>query len=139
MHMRGTPLTMQLAPRYEDLLGEVIGELAAGVARAAAAGIGPDRVLVDPGIGFGKSFEHNLELLARLGELAALGRPILVGPSRKAFIGRVLDLPAAERVEGTIAACCCAVERGAHLVRVHDVGPVRRALRVLDAIRGAAA
>ncbi len=134
MHMRGTPRTMQQAPQYDDLLGEVIAELAAGVGRAAAAGVEPDRILVDPGIGFGKSLEHNLELLGRLGELAALGRPLLVGPSRKAFIGRLLDLPVAERVEGTIAACCCAADRGAHVVRVHDVGPVRRALRVADAI-----
>jgi len=139
MHMQGTPRTMQQAPHYEDLLGEVIADLAAGVARAAAAGVDPDRILVDPGIGFGKNLEHNLELLDRLGELALLGRAILVGPSRKAFIGRLLDLPAAERIEGTIAACCCAADRGAHVVRVHDVGPMRRALRVADAIRGRAA
>jgi len=139
MHMQGTPRTMQQAPHYDDLLGEVIADLAAGVGRAAAAGVEPDRILVDPGIGFGKSLEHNLELLDRLGELAVLGRAILVGPSRKAFIGRLLDLPAAERLEGTIAACCCAADRGAHLVRVHDVGPVRRALRIVDAIRGRAA
>jgi dihydropteroate synthase len=139
MHMQGTPRTMQHAPHYDDLLGEVVAELAAGIGRAAAAGVDPDRILVDPGIGFGKSLEHNLELLGRLAELEALGRPILVGPSRKAFIGRLLDLPAAERVEGTIAACCCAAERGAHVVRVHDVGPVRRALRVADAIRRGAA
>ena len=139
MHMQGTPRTMQQAPHYEDLLGEVIAGLAAGVGRAAAAGIDPGRMLVDPGIGFGKSLEHNLELLARLDELAVLGQAILVGPSRKAFIGKLLDLPPAERLEGTIAACCCAADRGAHLVRVHDVGPVRRALRVADAIRGRAA
>ena len=139
MHMQGTPRTMQQAPHYEDLLGEVIADLAAGVARAAAAGVDPDRILVDPGIGFGKGLEHNLELLDRLGELALLGRAILVGPSLKAFIGRLLDLPAAERIEGTIAACCCAADRGAHVVRVHDVGPVRRALRVAAAIRGRAA
>jgi dihydropteroate synthase len=139
MHMQGTPRTMQQAPHYDDLLGEVIAELAAGIRRAAAAGVDPGQVLVDPGIGFGKSLEHNLELLGRLGELESLGRPILVGPSRKAFIGRLLDLPAAERIEGTIAACCSAADRGAHVVRVHDVGPVRRALRVTDAIlRGAA-
>jgi dihydropteroate synthase len=139
MHMQGDPRTMQQAPRYDDLLGEVIAELAAGVGRAAAAGVGPDRILVDPGIGFGKTLEHNLELLDRLDELAALGRPILVGPSRKAFIGRILDLPPAERLEGTIAACCLAAARGAHVVRVHDVGAVRRALRVCDAILGGTA
>jgi dihydropteroate synthase len=134
MHMQGTPRTMQQAPHYDDLLGEVIAGLAAGIDRAAAAGVDPERIVVDPGIGFGKTLEHNLELLDRVGELAALGRAILVGPSRKAFIGRLLDAPPAERVEGTIAACCCAAARGAHLVRVHDVAAVRRALRVLDAI-----
>jgi dihydropteroate synthase len=140
MHMQGDPRTMQQAPRYDDLLGEVRGELAAGLARAAAAGIDPERTLVDPGIGFGKTLEHNLELLERIGDLAALGRPILVGPSRKSFIGRLLDQPPAARVEGTIAACCLAAARGAHLVRVHDVAAVRRALTVADAIlaRGAA-
>jgi len=139
MHMQGQPRTMQQAPHYDDLLGEVIAELAAGIGRATAAGVDPERIVIDPGIGFGKTLEHNLALLERLGELEVLGRAILVGPSRKAFIGRLLDLPAAERVEGTIAACCCAADRGAHVVRVHDVGPVRRALRVADAIRGRAA
>lgn len=139
MHMQGEPRTMQLAPRYEDLLGEVIAALAAGAGRAAAAGIDPEKVIVDPGIGFGKTLEHNLELLERLDALAVLGRPILVGPSRKAFIGKLLDAPAAGRVEGTIAACCLAAARGAHAVRVHDVAEVRRALLVADAIlRGAA-
>lgn len=134
MHMQGEPRTMQKAPRYADLLPEVIGELGAALARAEAAGIDPGRTIVDPGIGFGKTLEHNLELLARLGELRILGRPILVGPSRKSFIGALLDLPPAGRLEGTIAACCLAADRGAHLVRVHDVGAVRRALRVADAI-----
>ncbi len=139
MHMQGTPRTMQQAPHYDDLLGEVTAALAAGIDRAVSAGVEPERIIVDPGIGFGKSLEHNLALLDRLGELAALGRPILIGPSRKAFIGRLLDLPAGERIEGTIAACCCAADRGAHVVRVHDVGPVRRALRVTDAILQGAA
>jgi dihydropteroate synthase len=139
MHMQGDPRTMQQAPRYDDLLGEVIAELAAGLGRATAAGVDPDRIVVDPGIGFGKTLEHNLELLGRLGELAGLGRPVLVGPSRKAFIGRLLDRPASDRIEGTIAACCLAAARGAHLVRVHDVGAVRRALRVCDAILEGAA
>jgi len=140
MHMRGEPRTMQQGPRYDDLLGEVRAELAAALARAAAAGVDPARTIVDPGIGFGKSLEHNLELLERLGELEALGRPVLVGPSRKSFIGGITGAPPAERVEGTIAACCLAAARGAHAVRVHDVAAVRRALTVADAIlaRGAA-
>ncbi len=139
MHMQGEPRTMQAAPQYGNLLGEVLAELRAAVARAAAAGIDPERVVVDPGIGFGKTLGHNLELLARLDELGTLGLPVLVGPSRKSFIGRLLDLPPAERVEGTIAACCLAAARGAHLVRVHDVAAVRRALDVTDAILGGVA
>ncbi len=139
MHMQGSPRTMQQNPRYVDLLGEVVAELAEGAGRAAAAGVDPGKIIVDPGIGFGKTLEHNLELLDRLGELAALGRPILAGPSRKAFIGRLLDAQPAERVEGTIAACCLAATRGAHVVRVHDVKAVRRALRIADAILGGAA
>ena len=125
---------MQQEPRYDDLLGEVRTELAAALARAAEAGVDPERTLIDPGIGFGKTVEHNLELLERLGDLAGLGRPILVGPSRKSFIGRLTGAPPAERVEGTIAACCLAAARGAHAVRVHDVAAVRRALTVADAI-----
>jgi dihydropteroate synthase len=140
MHMRGEPRTMQQGPRYDDLLGEVRAELAAALARAAAAGVDPARTIVDPGIGFGKSLAHNLELLERLGELEVLGRPVLVGPSRKSFIGGITGAPPAERVEGTIAACCLAAARGAHAVRVHDVAAVHRALTVADAIlaRGAA-
>jgi dihydropteroate synthase len=137
MHMRGEPRTMQEAPAYGNLLAEVVAGLREGVARALAAGVDPERILVDPGIGFGKTAEHNLELLARLGELAVLGRPLVVGPSRKAFIGRVLGgAPPGERLEGTIAAACLAAERGAHLLRVHDVAAVRRGLAMADAIRG---
>ena len=134
MHMQGAPRTMQQDPRYDDLLGEVRAELAAALGRAAAAGVDPERVLIDPGIGFGKTLEHNLALIERLGDLAALGRPILVGPSRKAFIGRLTGAAPAERLEGTIAACVLSAARGAHVVRVHDVAAVRRALAVADAI-----
>ncbi|HEY5998063.1 MAG TPA: dihydropteroate synthase, partial [bacterium] len=134
MHMQGEPRTMQQAPHYDDLLGEVRAGLAAALARAEAAGVDPARTLVDPGIGFGKTLEHNLELLRRLGELAGLGRPLLVGPSRKAFIGKITGLPPGERVEGTIAACCLAAANGAHVVRVHDVAAARRALAVADAV-----
>jgi dihydropteroate synthase len=135
MHMRGTPRTMQQAPRYEDLLGEIGAELAAAVDRARERGVAPERILCDPGIGFGKTAEHNLEILRRLGELALLGRPILVGCSRKSFIGAVLDGPPEERLEGTLAAHVMAARHGAHAVRVHDVRAHRRALRVADAIR----
>lgn len=137
VHMRGTPATMQEAPGYDDLLAEVRERLAAAVATAEAAGVAPDAICVDPGIGFGKTVAHNLTLLKRLDALAPLGRPILVGPSRKSFIGAVLDLPPAERLEGTLAACLAAAQAGAHILRVHDVGAVRRAVRVAEAIRDA--
>lgn len=137
VHMRGTPDTMQLDPRYEDLLGEVRARLAAAVAAAEAAGVPPDAICVDPGIGFGKAVAHNLTLLKRLDALAPLGKPILVGPSRKSFIGALLGLPPAERLEGTLAACVVAAEAGAHILRVHDVAAVRRAVRVAEAIRDA--
>jgi dihydropteroate synthase len=138
MHMQGTPRTMQANPRYDDLLGEVRGRLETAVAAAEAAGVAPESVCVDPGIGFGKTLAHNLTLLKRLDAFRALGKPILVGPSRKSFIGVLLDQPPAERLEGTLAACVMAVMAGAHIVRVHDVAAVRRAVRVAEAIRGAA-
>lgn len=134
MHMRGTPRTMQLDTHYDDLIAEVRGALGAAVDRAVHRGCRPDQLVVDPGIGFGKSAEGSLELLLRLRELAALGRPILVGPSRKSFIGKVLDVPAEERLEGTLAACVLALAGGARLFRVHDVGPARRALDMAEAI-----
>jgi dihydropteroate synthase len=140
MHMRGTPRTMQADPRYDDLLGEVRTGLAVAVATAEAAGVAPDSICVDPGIGFGKTVAHNLTLLRRLDAFRAIGKPILVGPSRKSFLGALLDqLPATERLEGTLAACVMAVVAGAHILRVHDVAAVRRAVRVAEAIRDAAA
>jgi dihydropteroate synthase len=139
MHMKGTPRTMQADPRYDDLLAEVRDGLAAAVAAAEAAGVAPESICVDPGIGFGKTVDHNLTLIKRLDAFRALGKPILVGPSRKSFIGALLDrVPPAERLEGTLAACVMAVVAGAHIVRVHDVAAVRRAVRVAEAIRDAA-
>jgi dihydropteroate synthase len=138
MHMQGTPRTMQVEPRYDDLLGEVRARLETAVATAEDAGVAPDAICVDPGIGFGKTVAHNLTLLKRLDVFRALGKPILVGPSRKSFIGALLDqMPPAERLEGTLAACVMAVAAGAHIVRVHDVAAVRRAVRVAEAIRDA--
>ena len=134
MHMKGTPLTMQDAPAYGDITGEIAAFLDDRIRVAEAAGIPRGRVIVDPGIGFGKSFEHNLELLRRQAVFHALGRPLLVGFSRKAFLGRILDRPPDERLEGTIAAAVLSVERGAHILRVHDVGPVARAVRAAEAI-----
>jgi dihydropteroate synthase len=138
MHMQGTPRTMQADPRYDDLLREVRVRLETAVATAEAAGVSPESICVDPGIGFGKTVAHNLMLLKRLDAFRPLGKPILVGPSRKSFIGALLDhLPPAERLEGTLAACVMAVTAGAHIVRVHDVAAVRRAVRVAEAIRDA--
>ncbi len=136
MHMKGTPRTMQQAPTYGDLLGEVASFLAERARRAAEAGVDPRAVWIDPGIGFGKTPEHNLALIARVGELASVGAPVLVGPSRKSFLGKVLDLAVGDRLEGTIAACAVAAWNGADAVRVHDVKECVRALRVVDALRG---
>ncbi len=133
MHMQGAPATMQKSPSYEDLMGEVAFFLKAAVERAAAAGLGNDQIAVDPGIGFGKTTEHNLAILRRLPELAVLGKPILVGPSRKSFIGNVLDLPVGERLEGTLATAAYAVAQGAKILRVHDVRPTVRAVRMVEA------
>jgi len=135
MHMRGTPETMQMDPSYADVVTEVREELEASVRRAAAAGV--TDIIVDPGLGFGKTVEHNLTLIRRLGELSLLGRPVLVGPSRKGFIGAVLGLPVEERVEGTAAAAAAAVMNGACIVRVHDVRQVKRTLMLIDAVRKA--
>jgi dihydropteroate synthase len=138
MHMRGDPKTMQEAPEYDDVVGEVHEYLRQRIETAELAGIDPQRIAVDPGIGFGKDLEHNLELMQRVDALLDLGRPVLVGPSRKRFIGTILDLPEDERVEGTIGAVVWMVTRGAHIVRVHDVKEVARAVRVVDAIASAA-
>lgn len=132
MHMKGTPQTMQDHPVYGDLFGEVTGVLHSAIMKGEQEGI--RQMIVDPGIGFGKSHHHNLSLLNGLYRLQSLGRPILVGPSRKSFIGTILDLPVEERLEGTLGAAVCAVLRGAHIVRVHDVGEARRAVLVADAI-----
>lgn len=134
MHIRGEPRTMQQEIRYDDLLKEIRSELRAAVERALAAGCAREQLVVDPGIGFGKTAEHNLSLLNRLDELTGLGPPVLVGPSRKSFIGAVLDLPVDQRVEGTLAACVLALARGARIFRVHDVRPARRALDLARAI-----
>lgn len=135
MHMRGTPKTMQQDPVYGDLIGEVRGFLWERIKKAMDMGIAEDHIIIDPGIGFGKTVEHNLTLLARLGAFTDMGYPILVGPSRKSFIGKLLDnLPVEERLEGTLASVVLAIAHGAHIVRVHDVKAVLRAIRIADAI-----
>ena len=134
MHMLGEPRTMQEDPRYDDVVSDVKAFLEQRLAHAVAAGISEDRILLDPGIGFGKTVEHNLELLRRLDELVAIGRPVVIGTSRKSFLGRLVGRPdPAERVPGTIATCVVAFERGARIFRVHDVAPVHDALVVAAA------
>ncbi len=137
MHMRGEPRTMQEDTRYGDLVGEVSTWLAERAEVARGAGCDPRQIVIDPGLGFGKSVEGNLELLARTGDFARLGYPVLVGPSRKSFIGKTLGAPVERRLEGTLAACLAALERGARIFRVHDAGAARRALDMAEAIRRA--
>ncbi len=135
MHMQGTPRTMQAEPCYDDVVREVGDFLAARIQFAVERGIERDRIIVDPGIGFGKTLEHNLALLRGLPALAALGSPLLAGVSRKNFIGRILGVEPGERLEGSLAAAAAAVLGGANIIRAHDVKETRRAVRIADAIR----
>ena len=138
MHMLGEPRTMQESPVYRDVVGEVRDFLAQRLAVAEGAGVPRERCIVDPGIGFGKKLEHNLALLAGVGKLAELGRPVLIGPSRKRFLGELTGVAEpAQRVAGTLSACLEAYRRGATIFRVHDVAPVVQALAVAKAIRDA--
>ncbi len=134
MHMQGEPRTMQLAPRYDDLLAEVRGFLRERVARCVAAGIARSRLVVDPGFGFGKTLAHNLELLRRLGEIAADGIPVLAGLSRKSLIGALTGRDNADRLAGSVALATIAARNGARIVRAHDVGPTVDALRIAMAL-----
>jgi dihydropteroate synthase len=136
MHMLGEPRTMQRDPRYEDVVADVKAFLAERLGAAVAAGINEDRVWLDPGIGFGKTSAHNMELLRRLAELRELGRPLVIGTSRKSFIGKVDGSPADQRLGGTIASSVLAAAEGAAVLRVHDVAEVRQALTVAAAILG---
>jgi dihydropteroate synthase len=136
MHMLGEPRTMQEDPRYENVVADVKAFLAERLGAAVAAGIEEDRIWLDPGIGFGKTAVHNMELLRRLGELRELGRPLVVGASRKSFIGRVDGSPADQRLGGTIASSVLAAAEGADVLRVHDVAEMRQALAVAAAILG---
>ncbi len=137
MHMRGTPATMQDNPMYADVLAEVSAFLAERLAAAVAAGIAPDRVLLDPGIGFGKTTDHNLRLMRGLPQIAALGRPVVLGTSRKGFIGRVTGEPVTDRTFGTAATVAWGAANGAAVVRVHDVRPMARVVAMIRAIRDA--
>lgn len=134
MHMQGTPATMQEKPHYEDLIGEILRYLEKSIAVAQAAGITSDRIVIDPGIGFGKTTEHNLQILRHLDRFKVLNQPILLGVSRKSFIGNVLDLPVEERLEGSMAAALIGMEKGASILRVHDVKETCRAVKMAQAI-----
>jgi dihydropteroate synthase len=136
MHMQGTPATMQRNPTYSDVTAEVRQFLAARLAAAVAAGVDAARVILDPGIGFGKTDAHNLQLLRDLPALAEIGRPLLVGSSRKAFIGRITgEADASDRLAGTTATVVWSVVHGASILRVHDVEPMVRAIRMIRAIQ----
>ena len=135
MHMKGTPSDMQQDPTYDDLIGEILDFLKQAMARAVEGGIKEDRIIVDPGIGFGKSFDHNLELIGALDRFQALQRPVLLGTSRKGFLGYLLNKEPLERDTGTMATIAAGVMNGAHLVRVHNVKMAVDTVRVIDAIR----
>ena len=134
MHMKGMPRNMQRNPIYKSLIDEIIEYLDAAIKRATDAGIDKEGIIIDPGIGFGKTVGHNLEILRSLGKLKILGCPILVGPSRKSFIGKILRLPPQERLIGTVASLVVAVMNGANIVRVHDVKSAAQAVKIAEAI-----
>ncbi|MBI5026693.1 MAG: dihydropteroate synthase [Nitrospirae bacterium] len=135
MHIKGTPRDMQLNPSYDALIPEIMDYFNYSIKIAMNAGIPEDLIIIDPGIGFGKTVEHNLEIIKRLGEFSSIKKPILIGPSRKSFIGKVLgDLPVNERLEGTAAAVAIAILNGANIIRVHDVKAMARVAKVADAI-----
>jgi dihydropteroate synthase len=134
MHMKGEPRNMQSDPTYEDVVSEIRVFLDTQAKKAVARGVPKDRIVIDPGIGFGKTVEHNLEIIARIGELRDLGYPVLIGTSRKSFIGSILGTEVDERLEGTIASKVAAVMGGVDFVRVHDVKEVSRAMNLIDRI-----
>ncbi len=135
MHMLGRPRNMQENPQYGDVVSEIKRFLSGVIDKAVSSGISREKIVVDPGIGFGKRTEHNLEIVKRLSELKSLGRPILIGVSRKSVIGNVLDLDVDERLEGTGALVACAIGNGANIVRVHDVKYMWRVARMVDAVK----
>jgi dihydropteroate synthase len=134
MHMKGTPKDMQFDPHYDSLISEITSFLRTRIQAAVDAGIPQNQIIIDPGIGFGKKVEHNLEIIRRLREFKSLGKPILIGTSRKSFIGKVLGLSTDDRLEGTAASIAVAIANGADIVRVHDVKEAARVVRMTDAI-----
>ncbi len=134
MHMQGTPRDMQDNPTYEDIVTDIYDFLARRIGAAVTAGVEEKQIIVDPGFGFGKTVDDNLEILRRLGEFRNLGRPVLIGTSRKSTIGKVLDKPVEERLWGTAATCAVAIANGANIIRVHDVSQMVQVARMTDAI-----
>jgi dihydropteroate synthase len=134
MHIRGTPQTMQQHPHYDDVVAEVARRLSDRIAALVAAGIDRDRIAIDPGIGFGKTAEHNVQILANIARFRALGRPVLIGHSRKSFLKKLIGRPIDERLAGTIGVAIAAAMQSVDLLRVHDVGPVRDALQAWRAL-----
>jgi dihydropteroate synthase len=134
MHMRGNPRSMQTNPRYTSLIDEITGYLSEAVRKGEEAGINKNKIIVDPGIGFGKTLENNLEILKRLKEFKILDKPILIGVSRKAFLGAILNAPTQERIFGTVASSVLACENGANIIRAHDVGALKQALLIKDRV-----
>ncbi len=134
MHMKGTPRDMQLDPHYDSLISEITSFLSIRIQAAMDAGISQNQIIIDPGIGFGKTVAHNLEIIRRLSEFKPLGKPILIGTSRKSFIGKVLGLSTDDRLEGTAASIAVAIANGADIVRIHDVKEVARVVSMTDAI-----
>ena len=135
MHMKGNPQNMQLNPKYKDIVNEILDFFKMKIKTAIQSGINRSMIILDPGIGFGKTVEHNFELLSRLNEFNILELPIMIGPSRKSFIGITLDLPPEDRVEGTAAAVSAGVMNGASIVRVHDVKSMKRVVRIIEKVR----
>lgn len=136
MHIKGTPKDMQTNPFYEALIPEIMDYFRMGIKIATQAGISEDKIIIDPGIGFGKTFEHNLEIINNLQEFTLFRKPILIGPSRKAFIGKILgDAPISERLEGTSAVVAISILKGANIIRVHDVKEMVKVAKVTDAIK----
>ena len=136
MHTRGRPRDMQQNPVYEALIPEIMDYLRAGMIIARKSGIAEDKMIIDPGLGFGKTYEHNLKIIYNLREFALLKKPILIGPSRKAFIGRILgDVPVTERLEGTAAAVAISIMNGANIIRAHDVKEMLKVAKVADAVK----
>jgi dihydropteroate synthase len=136
MHMKGTPKVMQLNPEYHNLIPQITDFFKERISFAGRSGIAEDRIIIDPGIGFGKTFEHNLEIINNLSHFSKLGRPVLIGPSRKAFLGKILGgAPPLERLEGTAATVAISIMNGANIVRVHEVKEMARVAKVADAIR----